>query len=245
MWAFAVAYHRLCKEKFQYTGRLDEYSNEPVWRLQPSMLKAEFTLEFDPANRPVAMDGETHLPSEEFLDSAAGTQSLPPKHVFISENFWPLDPRNVRAERISGLIVGAVFLTAATIAVMVVWFNLGFGWIWYSVAAGASLLITATLIGSFYWPSIEHRHASWRLDEEGLEIRRGVFWRHQITIPLGRVQHADVSQGPLQRPLGLGTLTIHTAGTQNASVELKGLSHDTAIELRDLIVRQRKDQNVV
>ncbi len=171
---------------------------------------------------------------------------LPPSStVEVSDQFWSLDPANIQAERIAGLIVATVFLTGAIIALAVLWFNLGFGWIWYSIAGGAAILIGLTFVGSFFWPSIEHRHASWRLDEEGLEIRRGVFWKHQLTIPLGRVQHADVSQGPLQRPFGLGTLTIHTAGTQNASVELKGLSHASAIELRDLIVRQRKDQHVV
>jgi membrane protein YdbS with pleckstrin-like domain len=47
------------------------------------------------------------------------------------------------------------------------------------------------------------------------------------------VQHTDVSQGPLQRRYGLATLTVHTAGTENAQVQLPGLPHDVALSIRD------------
>jgi membrane protein YdbS with pleckstrin-like domain len=179
-------------------------------------------------------------------DNEAGPIPFPAGDTIeISNQFWALDPRNIRLERIGGLIFSTVVLVAVMIGLGILWFNIGFHMIWYGIAGGATVLIGTSFLLAHYWPAVVHRHASWRLDEEGLEIRRGVFWRHQITIPLGRVQHADVSQGPLQRMFELGTLTVHTAGTQNASVGLEGLTHSIAISLRDQIVRQRKDQNVV
>lgn len=165
--------------------------------------------------------------------------------VKTSDQFQPLDSRNIRLEQIASLIFSTVMLTGMMIALLVVWLNLGFGLIWYCAAGGAALIVAILFLSAWRWPPLAYRYASWRLDDEGLEIRRGVLWRHQITIPLGRVQHADVSQGPFQRMFELGTLTVHTAGTQNASVELQGLKHETAIGLRDLIVQQRKDQHVV
>lgn len=208
------------------------------------MLKADFTLETDPL--PISgfdtLDKQTPA-SDLFAIENTDSQSIQPRGPVA--RFVQLDERSIRAEQISGLIVAAVFIVGALIALGVLVFNLGLGLVFYSVLGGAAVLITLSIFGAIKWPHVEHRHASWRLDEEGLEIRRGVFWRHQITIPLGRVQHADVSQGPLQRPFGLGSLTIHTAGTQNASVELKGLAHEVAIELRDRIVKQRNDQHVV
>lgn len=212
------------------------------------MLKVDTTLETDPGHVPPAnqLRQPFHDDAVPVSDPAAEvTNPKPPESVSVNDQFWPLDPQNIRVERIAGLIFAAVVMTGCMIGLIILWLSLGFGIIWFSVAGGAVLLTTLVFVLSYTWPSIEHRHASWRLDEEGLEIRRGVLWRHLITIPLGRVQHADVSQGPLQRPFQLGTLTIHTAGTQNASVELKGLAHSTAIELRDEIVRQRKDQHVV
>ena len=83
------------------------------------------------------------------------------------------------------------------------------------------------------WPPIEYRHMSYRVDAAGLEIRRGVYWKHAINVPRSRIQHTDVSQGPVERRYGLGTLAIHTAGTEHARVELPGLPHDTALAIRD------------
>ena len=183
------------------------------------------------------------IPAE--LQDAPEVRILEGDAIEVSPQFWSLDPRNIRLERISGLIFSTVLLVAVMIGLGILWLNIGLGAIWFGVGASGAALVVFSFVMAFYWPAVAHRHASWRLDEEGLEIRRGVLWRHQITIPLGRVQHADVSQGPLQRTLELGTLTIHTAGTQNASVALEGLSHSVAISLRDQIVRQRKDQNVV
>ena len=78
-----------------------------------------------------------------------------------------------------------------------------------------------------------HRRLRYRVDESGVRIRRGVLWRKVISIPTSRVQHTDVSQGPLQRRYELATLTVHTAGTQGASIALSGLEHGVAKRLRD------------
>jgi membrane protein YdbS with pleckstrin-like domain len=183
-------------------------------------------------------------------DPATINESLPvpvpaSSPVEISDQFYSLDPRNIQAERISGFIFSAFVLSGGVIGLMVLWANIGTNTTFIGVALLATLICVLAFVGSWFWPPLEHRRASWRLDSEGLEIRRGVLWRHQITIPLGRVQHADVSQGPLQRQFEIGTLMVHTAGTQNASVALEGLAHWTALELRDQIVRQRTDQHVV
>jgi membrane protein YdbS with pleckstrin-like domain len=79
---------------------------------------------------------------------------------------------------------------------------------------------------------VAYRHASYRVDELGIEIRRGVFWRTVVNVPRSRVQHTDVSQGPLERRYGLGTLAIYTAGTDHARVGLAGLEHGRALAIR-------------
>ena len=75
------------------------------------------------------------------------------------------------------------------------------------------------------WPAIDYSHTSYRVDDEGIEIRRGVWWRTVTNVPRSRVQHTDVSQGPFERNHGLGTLVVYTAGTDHAKVELGGLDH--------------------
>jgi membrane protein YdbS with pleckstrin-like domain len=82
------------------------------------------------------------------------------------------------------------------------------------------------------WPPIAYRHTSYVVDDAGLEIARGVYWRTVTNIPKSRIQHTDVSQGPLERKHGLGTLVVYTAGTQHSEVKLPGLEFATAQRIR-------------
>jgi len=66
----------------------------------------------------------------------------------------------------------------------------------------------------------------------------------RATVPRSRIQHTDVSQGPLQRPFGLATLTVHTAGTQFAAVPLSGLAKEVAEAIRDQLIGGVEDDGV-
>lgn len=146
----------------------------------------------------------------------------------------PLDPRVVTLRRVVGgiatatvslglLVVISILLLAAsppgrvTALLLLIWAGVtaALGWFLYT------------------WPEVEHRHSSYKVDEQGIEIRRGVLWRLVVNVPRSRVQHTDVSQGPLERSHGLGTLVIYTAGTDHAKVNLHGLDHETALRIRD------------
>jgi membrane protein YdbS with pleckstrin-like domain len=54
-------------------------------------------------------------------------------------------------------------------------------------------------------------------------------------VPLRRVQHLDVAQGPLERAFGVTRLVLHTAGTMNSQIVLPGLTRATAEGIRDEI----------
>jgi membrane protein YdbS with pleckstrin-like domain len=71
-----------------------------------------------------------------------------------------------------------------------------------------------------------------------------VFWRTVVNVPRSRVQHTDVSQGPLERRFGLGALVVYTAGTDHARIDLGGLAYETAIALRDHLLPHERDDAV-
>jgi membrane protein YdbS with pleckstrin-like domain len=154
-----------------------------------------------------------------------------------------LDPRAIAVHRASG------WIATASISLMLL---VGIGvllLLWPPSRGAAPVLVgfwvlttTAFAWFSHRWPPIAHRHAAYRVDPDGLEIRRGVYWRHVIYVPRSRVQHTDVSEGPLERSYGLGTLVIYTAGTEHAQVELHGLDRGTALRIRDhLLPREGPD----
>lgn len=148
-----------------------------------------------------------------------------------------LDPRSVPAARLGGWIVtavvlavvggGSLFALIRSHAPTVSWIGMGL-----VVAALGALLGLATYFG----PLWTYRSTSLLVDEAGLEIARGVLWRHQISVPRSRIQHTDVTQGPVERRFGLGTLVIYTAGTEHAAIPIEGLAHETALALRDALL---------
>jgi uncharacterized protein len=81
----------------------------------------------------------------------------------------------------------------------------------------------------------DRRYRAWgyALTDEEIHVARGLWTRTHTIIPLARVEHIDVAQGPLQRRHGIGTLVLHTAGTANSSVSLPGLELAEAERLRD------------
>jgi membrane protein YdbS with pleckstrin-like domain len=84
-------------------------------------------------------------------------------------------------------------------------------------------------------PRRRYRRWGYREGEDELQIARGMLVRVRTIVPFGRVQHIDVAQGPVQRPFGLATLVLHTAGTQSAAVALPGLLQGEAEAMRDRI----------
>jgi membrane protein YdbS with pleckstrin-like domain len=156
-----------------------------------------------------------------------------------------LDPRSIQAERLSGgisaavlsatLLVGAVAIGALASPGLVGLLLLLAGWLLAS--AGLTVLLLA-------WPAISYRHTSYRISERGMRIRRGVFWRTVSSVPRSRVQHTDVSQGPIERMFGLATLIVYTAGTHHASVSLSGLARETALGIRDHLIAGGEDDAV-
>ena len=154
-----------------------------------------------------------------------------------------LDPRVVSLDRLRGWRTALVRsllwggLTWALIALDVVPDTMTAGLL--VVLAVATLTFA---IWSQYWPAVAYRHAFYRLDHDLLRIRRGVLWRTVIDVPRSRVQHTDVSQGPLERHYGLATLSVYTAGTVHARVVLPGLAHEDALAMREqLLPRGERD----
>jgi uncharacterized protein len=143
-----------------------------------------------------------------------------------------LDPRLIPLQRIRGAIFVAVMAMPSLFGVGVLWIGSGVliaGLLLVPLWAVAIALVAWQV---YRWPAIAYRHASYRLDQEGFEIQRGVYWRTLTNVPRSRVQHTDVSQGPLERRFGLGTLVIYTAGTQHSQVTLPGLDFDRARRVR-------------
>jgi len=143
-----------------------------------------------------------------------------------------VDPRSVRVARLIGLPLTLLIGTIPLIFISIGWAVGGIpNAVYLGLLGGLLLLVTPPVVFAYKWPAARHRRLRYLVHEGGLRIRRGVFWRKVIWIPISRVQHTDFSQGPVQRRFGLATLTVHTAGTEGASISLAGLEHGIATRL--------------
>ena len=143
-----------------------------------------------------------------------------------------LDPRWIPVQRILAAIPTVIVAGVSFVLAMSLWAASGI------LLLGLVLLpVWAVVMAAFAWqlqrwPALAYRFSSYRVDEAGIEIRRGVYWRTITNVPRSRVQHTDVSQGPLERRFGLGTLVIYTAGTAHSKVNVPGLAFDVARHIR-------------
>lgn len=110
----------------------------------------------------------------------------------------------------------------------------------FGLPAFAGLLGGIVLAGGFgLWLGFrQFRHVAWRLDGDGLAIRRGRLYQRETRVPVTRVQHLDLKRGPWQRRRHLATLIVHTAGTRHSAVTLAHLDANDAERLRDVLGRQ-------
>lgn len=65
-----------------------------------------------------------------------------------------------------------------------------------------------------------------------IAYRSGLYWRKTVVVAFNRVQHVEVSSGPLQRKFDLASVKLFTAGGTSVDLKIDGLSTDRAEQIR-------------
>ena len=102
----------------------------------------------------------------------------------------------------------------------------------------SALAALLALLAILVVPGRRYTRLGYALRPNLLQVVRGWLFHTDTIVPLVRVQHIDVTRGPLEKVFGTATLVVHTAGTHNSIVVLPGLAPDKATAIRDEI-RQR------
>lgn len=158
-----------------------------------------------------------------------------------------LDLAFVKVERIASLI----FVATVSAVLLLIWVLVGFfvreafdttQWL---VLLGWFVLTLFGVFVSFYLPKRTYETTSWQVTDSGIEIQRGIWWKHQIFIPRDRIQHTDITQGPMMRSFGIAALVINTGGTHEPSIPLAGILMETAQSIRDQLSNKVEAQEGV
>lgn len=115
----------------------------------------------------------------------------------------------------------------------------------YQMAAAALIVVfialAAYLIVS---PRIFYDHYRYRLDDDKVEVRRGVIVIRHTLVPIERVHQVDVKKGPIKRMFGLADVYITTAGGTAAIEFLENdIAESIASKLNECVVKILKDRD--
>lgn len=113
---------------------------------------------------------------------------------------------------------------------------------WSLAAIIAASVFGGVLVGwSLISPYLAYVRWRFTVDQELMLMRYGIIFHEERTIPISRMQHVDLTRGPVERLFGLATLVVFTAGNEGSAFRLPGVAALRAGELRDQILAARGD----
>ncbi|UZK68525.1 PH domain-containing protein [Sphingomonas sp. S1-29] len=142
----------------------------------------------------------------------------------------PLEPGQRRVMHLHAIVPALVPVIVGAGIGTALFVQLGWpGWVLPLLALPLAYWIVAVA------PKRRFEAWGWALAADELHVAWGVWTQVHTIVPLSRVQHLDVAQGPIERANGVARLIVHTAGTAHATVVLPGITRATAEDLRDRI----------
>ena len=102
---------------------------------------------------------------------------------------------------------------------------------YYVIVSLLTLLAFPVTMVTLY---IKFRTLRYRFDDEGVWRRQGLLWRREVNVAYRRIQDIHLTNGLIQRWLGLATVSIQTAaGSATPEVTIEGVLEAEA--LRDYL----------
>jgi membrane protein YdbS with pleckstrin-like domain len=127
------------------------------------------------------------------------------------------------------------FLLSVLILLVLYWVaEKFFSWSWVPLA-GMILAVIFLLMLVSEIILIPYRYAfdRFQINSSELALQEGFFFRKTTFVPIIRIQHVEMHQGPLMRTQHLASLIIHTAATTH---EIHGLTLNDASRFREQII---------
>ena len=106
---------------------------------------------------------------------------------------------------------------------------------------GAAVLGGVNLLWAVISPWLAYARWRYRSDDELLYMRYGIIFHEERAIPVNRMQHVDLTRGPIERLFGLASLVVFTAGNEGSAFRVPGMAVADAQVLRDRILSARGD----
>jgi membrane protein YdbS with pleckstrin-like domain len=155
----------------------------------------------------------------------------------------PLNPNKIKKKTIES-VIGTVFI------ILIIGFAVilplaeaigGLGLICVPVL----LVFLVLYVGIIYWyQGLYFKAYYYDITEDSLVVRKGVWFRNQISFNFSRVQDVYVDQDMLDKLFGLYDVHLATAAMTSAPMaHIDGLDEENASKIRDLLLEKIKKAN--
>lgn len=136
------------------------------------------------------------------------------------EFYQRINPSAKKLWRINGIITSA--------------FIMGISYVVY-IFTDLRAFIPGVLLSIYFIfaaPSLEYRQWQYKITDRYVDYTHGIFFTNRTVIPISRIQHMDLKQGPLQKSFSLASVVIFTAGQAH---EIRAILYSEAQYIVDSI----------
>lgn len=102
------------------------------------------------------------------------------------------------------------------------------------------VLIFISIVSAFIEPFFEYKQWSYKINEEEIVFREGIYFTKSVTIPIVRIQHIELKEGPINKNFNLASVSIGTAGGR---FEIPNLDKDEVLKIIEFL-REKINENV-
>ncbi|NLE81751.1 MAG: PH domain-containing protein [Rhodococcus sp.] len=144
-----------------------------------------------------------------------------PPTVTMSDPKWRPSPKAKRLWAGEAALMWSPILVAEVVLAAI-----GF-WPTWVHASVLAVSVVAAAVHVTIVPLWRYRVHRWEISDTAVYTRTGWFDQERRIAPISRIQTVDTERGPLERMLGLSTVTVTTASSAGA-VEITALDRDVA-----------------
>ncbi|WP_444998483.1 PH domain-containing protein [Aliikangiella sp. IMCC44359] len=104
------------------------------------------------------------------------------------------------------------------------------GWLW--------LMLTGLTLFSLIYRFFAAKYKGFVIRDKDILYREGIWWQTRTGVSFKRIQHIDISHGPIERLFGIASIKCYTAGGASADLKIPGLPNELAKSTREHILNQ-------
>lgn len=80
------------------------------------------------------------------------------------------------------------------------------------INAAIIIIVGLLFLNTFIYPAIEYAQWKYMINEDKIEFSEGIYSVTTTIIPMVRIQHIKINQGPINKIFNLADISIFTAG---------------------------------